>query len=78
MKDNKIVKPIVQLKPYRTFIEIDQPESEFLLRLHDGMKVALYEADGGAWKLQARTNIAEYLKTELRELITDGSLIVVE
>jgi hypothetical protein len=78
LKDNKVVKPIVKLKPYRTFNEVDQPESEFLLRLSEGGYVALYEADGGAWKLQARTNVAEYLRAELAELIESGVVIVVE
>ena len=27
LKDNKVVKPIVKLKPYRTFLEVDQPET---------------------------------------------------
>ncbi|WP_303834634.1 hypothetical protein [Ruminococcus flavefaciens] len=78
MKENKMVKPIVKLKPYRTFNEVDQPESEFLLRLSEGGYVALYEADGGAWKLKARKNVAEYLKNALSDLITDGTVIVVE
>ena len=78
IKEGKTVKPIVKLKPYRTFNEVDQPESEFLVRLSDGAQVALYEADGGAWKLQARKNVAEYLKTALAELIEAGKVIVVE
>ena len=78
MKENKTVKPIVKLKPYRTFNEVSQPESEFLLRLSEGGYVSLYEADGGAWKLQARKNVAEYLKNALSDLITDGTVIVVE
>jgi len=78
MKENKMVKPIVKLKPYRTFNEVDQPESEFLLRLSEGGYVSLYEADGGAWKLQARKNVADYLKNALSDLITDGKVIVVE
>ena len=78
MKEGKVVKPIVKLKPYRTFSEVDQPESEFLVRLSDGAQVALYEADGGAWKLQARRNVAEYLKANLTELIESGEVIVIE
>lgn len=78
MKENKTVKPIVKLKPYRTFNEVNQPESEFLLRLSEGGYVSLYEADGGAWKLQARKNVADYLKNALSDLITDGQVIVVE
>lgn len=78
LKDNKVVKPIVKLKPYRTFNEVDQPESEFLLRLSDGGSVALFEADGGAWKLEARHNIAEYIKEQLAELVESGKVIVTE
>lgn len=78
LKDNKAVNPIVKLKPYRTFCEVEQPESEFLIRLSEGGYVALYEADGGAWKLQARRNVADYLKTALADLIDAGFVIVVE
>lgn len=78
MKEGKVVKPIVKLKPYRTFSEVDQPESESLVRLSDGAQVALYEADGGAWKLQARRNVAEYLKANLTEFIESGEVIVIE
>lgn len=78
MKEGKVVKPIVKLKPYRTFNEVEQPESEFLVRLSDGAQVALYEADGGAWKLQARRNVADYLKENLADLIESGDVIVVE
>lgn len=78
LKDNKVVKPIVKLKPYRTFNEVDQPESEFLLRLSDCGSVALFDADGGAWKLKARHNIAEYIKAQLAELIEQKKAIVTE
>lgn len=59
----------LMLKPYRTFIEVEQPESEFLLRLkkgYSGIEVALFEADGGAWKKEAVRNITDYLKNELK------------
>ncbi len=78
LKAEQTIKPIVKLKPYRTFNEVDQPESEFLIRLSEGGYVAIYEADGGAWKLKARENIAEYLRNELSELIENETLIVVE
>lgn len=68
MIGSKVINPIVRLKPYRTFVEVDQPESEFLVRLRSGGEVALFEADGGAWKLQARENIAVYLREELGDL----------
>lgn len=62
------VKPIVTLSPYRTFREIKQPESRFLLRINCDSgepEVALFEADGGQWRNEARIKIAEYLKSEI-------------
>lgn len=61
----------VELKPYRTFPEIAQPESEFVLRLKQSSKegelptAALFEADGGKWKLDAIKAIRDYLAAEL-------------
>ena len=77
LKDRKNINPIVKLRPRRTFLEVEQPESEFLFRLKEG-SAALFEADGGAWKLTARKNIAEYLRQELSELIEEGKVIVIE
>lgn len=76
------VRPIVKLRPYRTFLEVEQPESEFLVRLQEGGKIALFEADGGMWKLEAKRNIASFLAEELEELEdmigTSGSVIITE
>lgn len=63
------VKPIVRLSPYRAFREIEQPESQFLLRIktEDGIPhIALFEADGGQWRNEARTAIAEFLKANIK------------
>lgn len=64
------VQPIVHLAPFRTFTEIDQPISPFLLRLisddsDNPPKVALFEADGGMWENEARQNIKTWLTDEL-------------
>lgn len=75
---NVKIPPIVNLAPYRTFIEVEQPEGEFLLRLQQGPKAALFEADGGAWKLAARKNIKQYFETNLCDLILQGKVIVTE
>lgn len=62
----------VKLKPYRTFLEVEQPLSEFVFRMKqdrcDGIQCALFEADGGAWKIDAVNNIKNYLQKELAEL----------
>lgn len=52
----------VTLAPYRTFREVAQPESAFVLRVIDGPKVGLHEADGGAWALRAVERVAEWLR----------------
>ena len=36
----------------------------------------LYEADGGAWKLEAKRNIAAYLGEKLADLIESGNVVV--
>ncbi len=51
--DDVTVKNPVVLKPLRTFYEVDQPESPFILRFNEDAEAALFEGDGGAWKLRA-------------------------
>lgn len=76
LKEQQIVQPIVHLQPYRTFLEVEQPASDFLLRLDKDGRPALYEADGGAWKLEAKRNIAAYLGEKLADLVERGSVVV--
>lgn len=75
---NVQVPSIVKLTPFRAFLEIDQPESEFLCRMQSGPKVALFEADGGSWKLQARQNIKLYFEIALERLIDANRVVVLE
>lgn len=58
----------VSLAPYRTFPEIEQPESRFIFRMKDGPRAAIFEADGGAWRNAAILNIKEYLQEQLKEV----------
>lgn len=60
-----IVPNPVILAPYRTFVEIQQPESKFVFRMQQGPKCALFEADGGAWRIEAMQSIKTYLEEEL-------------
>lgn len=55
----------VTLRPYRTFIEVEQPASKFVFRIREGGQLALFEADGGAWRNEAMRNIKEYLTDKL-------------
>lgn len=74
------IDPMVYLKPFRTFLEVEQPESLFLLRLQKTDKqpmVALFEADGGFWKLEAITKISEYLRSKIEEATLDIEVNVI-
>lgn len=68
-KSDAVIPSPVTLKPYRTFTEVEQPESSFIFRMKEdechGVRCALFEADGGAWKLEAMESVREYLAREL-------------
>lgn len=72
LKNQETAPSIVTLKPYRTFREVEQPESSFLfrMRLAEGKvpTCALFESDGGVWRMSAINNIKQYLVEELPEL----------
>ena len=63
----------VTLRPYRTFPDIEQPASKFVLRIkadkEDGPRCALFEADGGAWRSTAVVTIREFLEQRLGEFL---------
>lgn len=65
------VKSIIKLAPFRTFADVEQPVSEFLFRIKDnGTRFGLFEADGGRWQLEAKKNIAEYIKGQFKGIET--------
>lgn len=70
------IKPRVLLQPFRTFREVPQPESEFILRLDERGNVGLFEADGGVWKMEAKDNILTFLSDGLRHEIDNGSVVI--
>lgn len=74
--DVKVVNPVT-LAPYRTFIEVDQPQSKFVLRMQNGPRVALFEADGGAWKNEAIRNIEDYLMEAFSEYNETEKLTII-
>ena len=63
----------VRLRPFRTFSEVEQPASLFVLRIkksgegQKGPSCALFEADGGLWKIAAINTIAKSLAEALPE-----------
>lgn len=71
-REDVVVPPFYTLQPFRTFRdpEIEQPKSDFFLRLRKGNppQAALFETDGGAWKLRAIEQIRRYLTEGLEGL----------
>lgn len=58
----------VKLAPFRTFREVEQPASSFVLRVTKGPRCALFEADGGAWELAAVDAVAVWLRATVTDL----------
>ena len=76
LQNNEAIKPIIKLRPYRTFQEVEQPESQFLIRINE-RGITFMEADGGMWKLEARKTIKKYLEEALSEEIAAGAVVIV-
>lgn len=70
-KMDDIVPSPCTLRPYRTFVEVEQPASRFIFRMEQGreqtVSAAIIEADGGAWKLKAIQIIVDYLEYALAD-----------
>ena len=75
LQTNEQIRPIVKLRPYRTFQEVEQPESTFLIRISD-RGISFIEADGGMWRLTARNTIKAFLEENLAAEIESGKLVV--
>jgi hypothetical protein len=75
LQSNQTIRPIIKLKPYRTFQEVEQPESEFCIRINE-REIRFIEADGGMWKLKARQNVKAWLEERLADEIKNKLVIV--
>lgn len=69
IKDGKIAPSNVSLRPYRTFREVEQPKSEFIFRMRGESgrlpTLALFECDGGAWRITAVASIRKFLEEKI-------------
>ena len=75
LQSNEQIRPIITLKPYRTFQEVEQPESIFLIRVNE-RGITFTEADGGMWKLKARQTVKAFLAAELDSLVSSETVYV--
>lgn len=71
--ENVVLPNPVKLAPYRTFLEVLQPASNFVFRLKKddaGPRATLFEADGGIWTLEAIKQIRDWLRVNVPEEVT--------
>lgn len=79
-KTDVIVPNPVTLFPYRTFLEVEQPSSQFVFRITDGgngPQFKLIEAEGGLWKNVAMMNIKVYLEQNLADFAGAGRITII-
>jgi hypothetical protein len=63
----------VRLRPYRTFPEVEQPASLYVMRAKSGQgqdvpSFALFEVEDPVWRAVARASIATYLRANVTDL----------
>ena len=59
----------VKLRPFRTFQEVAQPETQYLFRMrdNDGLQFLLADASNGIWKNEAIYHIKTWIYDELQK-----------
>ena len=65
--DKTIFKNPAYLRPMRTFTEVEQVESPFVVRFKEGKRAAIFEADGGQWQVEAVRRVGAYLRERLKD-----------
>ena len=76
LKSEIPLNPIIRLKPYTTFYELEQPERLFLLRVNKSGEIALFEADGDSYKQDIIITTRNYLKYSFTQEINDGVIVI--
>lgn len=80
IKPESIPNPML-LYPYRSFPELDPVDAPFLLRVkatNNTPTVALFETDGGRWKIEARRRIKKFLVDTLGDAVAEQKLTIME
>lgn len=83
---SKAVKTVpnpVELQPYRTFLEVEQPESQFIFRLKfedrtQEFHCGLWPADGDGWESTAIQHIRDWFLVDaiIAPLVDSGVIII--
>lgn len=80
-KEQALVPNPVRLIPYRTFLEVEQPASDFIFRISEGRggepSFKLVAADGGVWKSQAVDNVKDFICEQLKDIPDRDKITVI-
>lgn len=68
--EDVVIRNPVELSPYRTFADVEQPSAKYVLRTRGGggeqlPEVALFEVDDGRWRNECIERIGAYLEQAL-------------
>jgi len=66
-KEKISIKNPIMLRPYRTFPEIEQPQSAYVLRIYQGNNAELKTTENHIWINEAVKSIKVYLKENIKE-----------
>ncbi len=71
--ENVALPRMIELAPWRTFREIEQPKSKFIFRMRQQKEqppaCALFDVGGDLWKIEAMQRIKEYLEAALPDIL---------
>lgn len=79
-KADVLVPNLVTLIPYRSFLEVTQPASEFVFRIRDNGGEPVFkivEAEGGLWRNEAMQNIKEYFEEQLPQCLISQNITII-
>jgi hypothetical protein len=75
------LKNLWKLKPFKTFPEVEQPDVNYILRVdgkQDAPRFALFEADGGMWKIRATKAVREWLVNAVKPALAgDADKVII-
>lgn len=76
IKHEVSISPLAKLIPIRTFTEVLQPETMFLIRINKQGQVSLIDASAGSYVLACMNSIKGYLYEYLEDDLKDGTVIL--
>jgi len=62
----------IKLRPFCTFSEIEQPERNFIFKVHANLRMTLSGSQGGIWEIETIQRIKDFLMIKLPKWVIIG------